>query len=174
MAAARIILTVALAAILGLACAHAGVVARSDYRSVERFPDRVGEIETLGVEVKSALPDGTVPEADLEKLSAFISDDLREGQSFGAVVDLTSGGDPGRVGLVVTIHINLLKAATTEERRKRVLSYLVGVVSLRNRVTDRSLGTATVWATGSGLDLTANYMPKTLRKFTQSIREILH
>ena len=60
MAAARIILTVALAAILGLACAHAGVVARSDYRDVERFPDRVGEIETLGVEVKSALPDGTV------------------------------------------------------------------------------------------------------------------
>jgi hypothetical protein len=174
MASARIILTVALAAILLLACAHAGVVAWSDYRVVERFPDRVGEIETLGVEVKSALPDGTVPEADLEKLSAFISDGLREGQSFGAVVDLTGGGDPGKVGLVVTVHINLLKSATPEERKKRVRSYLVGIVSLRNRVTDRSLGTATVWATGSGLDLTANYMPKTLFKFTDSIREILH
>lgn len=174
MAAARIILTIAFAATLGTACAQVGVVPRSDYRVVERFPDRVGEIETLGVEVKSALPDGTMSEADLEKLSAFISDGLREGDSFGAVVDLTSGGDPGKVGLIVTVHINLRKAATQEERRVRVRSYLVGVISLRNRVTGRNLGKATLWATGPGLDLTANYTPKTVRKFTEAIREIIH
>jgi len=143
MAAARIILTIAFAASLGTACAQVGVVPRSDYRVVERFPDRVGEIETLG-------------------------------DSFGAVVDLTSGGDPEKVGLIVTVHINLRKAATQEERRVRVRSYLVGVISLRNRVTGRNLGKATLWATGPGLDLTANYTPKTVRKFTEAIREIIH
>jgi hypothetical protein len=174
MAAARMILAIALAASLGTACAQVGVIPRSDYKVVERFPDRLGEIETLGVEVQSALPDGTMPEADLEKLSAFISDDLREGDRFGAVVDLTSGGDAENVGLIVTVHINLRKAATQEERKKRVRSYLVGIISLHNRVNGRSLGRATIWATGPGLDLTANYTPKTVRKFTEAIREIIH
>jgi hypothetical protein len=174
MAAVRIVLAVAIAVALGPACAQVGVVPRSDFKVVERFPDRVGEIETLGVEVESALPDGTISEADLEKLSAFISDGLREGDSFGAVVDLTSGGDAGKVGLVVTVHINLRKAATQEERKKRVRSYLVGIISLRNRVTGRSLGKAAIWATGPGLDLTANYTPKTVREFTDAIRQIIH
>jgi hypothetical protein len=168
------ILAIAIAAILGTACAQVGVIPRSDYKVVERFPDRLDEIETLGVEVRSALPDGTMSEADLEKLSAFISGGLREGDRFGAVVDLTRGGDAENVDLIVTVHINLRKAATQEERKKRVRSYLVGIISLRNRVTDRSLGRAAIWATGSGLDLTANYTPKTVRKFTEAIREIIH
>jgi hypothetical protein len=169
----RMILGVALVTALGLACAQLSAVPRSHFKIVERFPDRVGEIETLGVEVKSALPDGTVSEADLEKLSAFFSDGLREG-SFGAVVNLTSGGNADAVGLVLTVHVNLLKAATQEERKKRVASHLHGIISLRNRVTGRSLGTATIWATGSGLDLKPNYAPNIVLEFTEAIREIIH
>ena len=173
MAALRMILGVALVTALGLACAQLSAVPRSHFKIVERFPDRVGEIETLGVEVKSALPDGTVSEADLKKLSAFFSDGLREG-SFGSVVNLTSGGNANAVGLVLTVHVNLLKAATQEERKKRVASHLHGIISLRNRVTGRSLGTATIWATGSGLDLKPNYAPNTVLEFTEAIREIIH
>lgn len=173
MATVRIILAIALAVVLGLACAQVGVLPRSDFKVVERFPFRVGEIETLGVEVKSALPDGTLSEADLEKLSAFFSAGLRERDSFAVVVDLTSGGDPEKVDLVVTVHINLRKSATVEERKRRVRSYLVGIIALRSRVSGRSLGTATIWATGSGLDLEANYMPKIVREFTEAIREII-
>ena len=174
MMAARTILAVALAASLALACAQLGVAPRSHFKIVERFPDRLGGIETLGVEVKSALPDGSVSETDLERLSAFFSDGLREAGNFGAVVNLNGGGNANDVGLVLTVHINLLKAATQEERKKSIPSHLHGIISLRNRVTGRSLGTATIWATGSGLDLTTNYMPKTVATFTESIREILH
>jgi hypothetical protein len=174
MVAARTILAFALAASLGLACAQLGIAPRSHFKIVERFPDRLGEIETLGVEVKSALPDGSLSEADLEKLSAFFSDGLREAGNFGAVVNLNGGGNAKDVGLVLTVDINLLKAATPEERKKSIPSHLHGIISLRNRVTGRSLGTAAIWATGSGLDLTTNYMPKTVAEFTGAIQEILH
>ena len=100
MKAIRIVLAIALTAGIGLACAQGGVLPRAQFKITERFPDRPGQIETLGVEVKSALPDGMISELNLEKLSAFFSDGLREG-SFGAVVDLTSGGDVKDVAFVV-------------------------------------------------------------------------
>jgi hypothetical protein len=174
MTATRMVLALTLTAVVGLACAQLGVISRAQFKIVERFPDRVGEIETLGVEVKSALPDGMVSELNLEKLSAFFSDGLREGGSFGAVVDLTSGGDVKNVGLVVTVHISLLKASSQAERKKGVASHLHGTMSLRNRVTDRSLGVATIWASGSNLNLASNQMPKAVREFAEAMREILH
>ena len=179
MTATKMILGIALTATLGLACAQIGVAPSSRFKIVDRFPDRVGELEVLGIEVKSALPDGSIPEADLEKLAGFISDDLRgarggRGGSFAAVVNLNAGGKADKVGLILTIDINLLRAATPEERKKRVASHLHGTISLRNRVTGKHLGTAAIWATGSGLDLEPTYPPKTVAEFTDAIREIVH
>ncbi len=172
-AAIRMVLALTLTAVVGLACAQIGVNSKVHSKITERFPDRLNRIETLGVEVKSALPEGAVSELDLEKLSAFISDGLRKGV-FGAVVDLTGGGDVKNVGLVVTIHINLLEASDQAERKKGVTSHLHGSVTLRNRVTDRSLGATSIWASGSNLNLASNHAPQIVRKFTDELREVLH
>ena len=75
--------------------------------------------------------------------------------------------------LILTIEINVLDAATPEERKERVPSHLDGTISLRNRATEKSLGRATIWATGSGLDLKPTYKPDTVRAFTNEIRKII-
>jgi hypothetical protein len=165
-------LGIVLVTALGLACAQLGVAPSARFKIDERFPDRIGEAKVLGVEVTSALPSGSVSESDLKRLSGFFTRSLTEG-SFDAAFDLTSGGHAGEVDLILTVDITLLEAATPEERKKRVPSHLHGTISLRDRATGRNFGRATIWATGSGLDLKPEYMPDTVRKFIEAIRGIV-
>jgi hypothetical protein len=172
------ILGVLLAAMVVLAAAQLGAEPRAQFKVDERFPPRIGEIKILGVEVSSALSDGSVSEADLKSLSVFISDGLRKGSeagqgSFAAVVDITSGGRAKEADLILSIEITVLEAATPEERKERIPSHLHGTISLVSRATQKKLGTATIWATGLGLDLDSNYQPQTVRTFTATIREII-
>ena len=178
MTALRMILGVSLAATLALACAQLGVAPSARFKIDERFPPRIGEVKILGIDVISALPSGSVSEANLKSLSAFISDGLRQGSqagqgSFGAIVDITGGGRVEQADLVLTIAITLLEAATPEERKNRVPSHLHGIISLQSRESGKKLGTASIWATGSGLDLEPNYQPQTVRAFTNAIRDVL-
>ena len=78
MRSARTILTVALVGAFALGCGHLGVSPKSRFQIQERFPDRLGSVEVMGVEVRSALPDRTLPDADLEKLAGFLAHDLRQ------------------------------------------------------------------------------------------------
>jgi hypothetical protein len=178
MTAVRTILGVSLAATLALACAQLGVAPSARFKIDERFLPRFGEAKVLGIEVVSGLPNGSVSEADLKKLSAFVTDDLWAGNeagqgSFDAIINITGGARAEKADLILTVAITLLEAATPEERKNRVPSHLHAIISLQSRESGKKLGTASIWATGSGLDLEPNYQPQTVRAFTNAIRDVL-
>jgi hypothetical protein len=75
----------------GLACTSLS----SRFRITERFPDRMEQVEVFGVEVLSALPEGTIPNEQLEKLSAFFTHGLQQ-TTIGLVANLNAGAEAGR------------------------------------------------------------------------------
>ena len=172
MTAIRIFLCVVLAAAVGLACAQVGVSPSARYKVTKRFRDRLPGLKVLGIEVKSALPNGSISDAELEKLSGFFATDLRQVR-YLPVVNITAGGSETDADMILTIDITMLKAASQQERQKRIASHLRGNISLRSRTTDRELGAATIWAKGSGLNLKPNYVPATVRTFTKAIADVM-
>ena len=170
----RITVIVSIAAILFLAAAEVANALTANYEVTERFRRRLPGFKTLGVHVRSALPDGQlIPDADLEKLSSFISVDLRQSR-FLPVVNLTRYGDASAADMVLTVDITRIKAATRDERKQGIRSRLEGTIALRNRSTGRNMGRAELWATGSALDLGPNYVPAIVRTFTNAIADIIH
>jgi hypothetical protein len=171
MAASRMILLIVLASTFGLACSTMGISPTARYKIIERFPERLGPVEVVGVEVRSALPVGVISEADLEKLASFISERLQR-FTIGVIANINGGADAERMEVILTIDISLFEVATQEQRRNRVPSYLHGTVSLHRVATGRNLGTAIVWARGGRLDLDTNNVPDTVQEFAFAIRQI--
>lgn len=172
MRSARTILTVALVGAFALGCGHLGVSPKSRFQIQERFPDRLGSVEVMGVEVRSALPDRTLPDADLEKLAGFLAHDLRQ-TTIGVVTNLNAGADAAHASIVLTVDIHRLDASTREQRREGVPSRLYGTISLHRVATGRSLGTARIWVIGGALDLVPSYTPDTVREFASVIRRVV-
>ena len=71
------------------------------------------------------------------------------------------------------LDIDMLKAATQEERQNRVPSHLRGKISIHRVASGKRLGTAHIWSQGSGLDLAANNSPDTVREFVATLRSII-
>ena len=156
----------------GLACTSLSVSPSSRFRITERFPKRMGQVEVFGVEVRSALPEGTIPDEQLEKLSAFFTHELQQ-TTIGLVANLNAGAEAEMMAVILTVDINRLDAATQEEQLNRVPSRLYGKIKLHRVATDKKLGAATILVAGAGLDLEANYAPDTVREFAAVLRRIV-
>lgn len=169
----RTILAALLVLVFGFGCTHMGVSPRSRFQIQERFTDRLGRVEVMGVEVRSALPDRVLPDEHLEKLAGFLAHDLRQ-TTIGVVTNLNAGADVSDASIVLTVDVHRLDASTRAQRRQGVPSRLYGTISLRRVATGRSLGTARIWVIGGGLDLAPTYTPDTVREFASVIRRVVH
>jgi len=161
-----------------LACAHAplGVSPTSRYMVTERFLARPGGIDITGVIVRSAIDERDLSDAELEKLGSFLAAGLRK-TTIGPLLNLTGhqfdDEAETNVEFILTIEIDMLKAATQEDRQNRVPSHLRGKISMHRVASGKRLGTAHVWSQGSGLDLAASNSPDTVREFVATLRSII-
>lgn len=177
MSAMRMILGVALATTLGLACAQLGVVPSARFKVNQPFVPREGESNTLGVNVVAALPAGTLSAENLKRLSGWISVGLMEGSMdatgrFDRVIDMKNDGNQGNdANLILTVEISVLEAATQAEEKKQIPSHLHAKISLRSRATGKNMGSASIWAVGSELNLASNNRPRIVTAFINAIRE---
>ena len=171
MTARRTLLVIALTFSIGLACSVLGVSPVARYKITERFPERLGRVEIVGIQVNSALPAGVLSEADLEKLAGFICERLQI-FTIGLLANLNAGANAKQMEVILTIEISRFDASTQEQRKNRVPSYLHGDISLHRVSTGKRLGTATIWARGSGLKLKTNNIPDTVEEFALAIRQI--
>jgi hypothetical protein len=172
MTAIRRLLVVSFVVAFGLAWGSVAVSQTARYKITKRFPDRVGQIEVLGIEVRSALPDGTLSDADLEKLAGFLCERLQQ-TTIGLIANLNAGADAEHMAVILTVDIDRFDATTREQRQNRVHAYLFGTISLHRVSTGRHLGAASIWARGSGLDLGTNYLPDTVDEFAMAVRQIV-
>ncbi len=168
----RMLLVCALIVASGLSCSLLAVSPRSRFKVTDRFPDRLGQVEVFGIEVRSALPDGVVSDENLEKLSGFFADDLQQ-TTIGLVANINGGADPALMAVILTVDISRLDVPTQEQRKNRVPAYLHGTIALHRVANDRQLGSAVIWAKGSGLNLESNNSPDTVREFASVIRRIV-
>ena len=126
--------------------------------------------------VHSGLPEDAVSDAELERLGNFVAAGLRK-TTIGALVNLTGREfeeeADANVAFILTVDIDMLKAATQEERRNRIPSHLRGTVAIHRVASGRKLGKAMIWSRGSGLDLAANNSPDTVREFVATVRSII-
>lgn len=158
---------------LHLACGAAAVHPRAHFLIDDPFSSRVGRLEVTGVEVKSALSEGSLSDEDLEKLAGYVCADLRKA-TISKYLNLNAGADPGLASRILTIEVNLVQIATPEEQRDHVPSYLNGTVSFHRVATGANLGSARVWARGSSLGFQTNYVPNTVREFTSAIHKLIN
>ena len=166
------ILVVSLAVAFGLVCGSVGVSQTARYKITKRFPDRIGQVDVLGIQVESTLPDGTLSDADLEKLAGFLCERLQQ-TTIGLIANLNAGANTEHMAVILTVDIDRFDATTQEQRQNRVPSYLFGTISLHRVSTGKHLGAATIWARGTGLDLDTNYLPDTVDEFAMAVRQIV-
>jgi hypothetical protein len=174
MRARRTIPAALLVLAFGFGCTYMGVSPSSRFQIQERFTPRLGSVEVMGVEVRSALPDRVLPDDHLEKLAGFLAHDLRQ-TTIGVVTNLNGGADVSDASIVLTVDVHRLDASTRAQQREGVPSRLYGTISLRRVATGRSLGTARIWVIGGGLDLGPTYTstPDTVREFASVIRRVV-
>jgi hypothetical protein len=172
MAAIRMILIVSFMLASGIACGSVEGAHTARYKITNRFPDRLGQVEVLGIEVRSALPDGTLSDAELKKLAGFFCAYLQY-TTIGLIANLNAGANAKHMAVILTVDIDRFDVTTPEQQRNKVPAYLFGSISLHRVSTDRQLGSASVWARGSVLDLSTNYPSDTVDEFALAIRQIV-
>lgn len=151
-----------------------GVTAEGRYEEIQPFQRILGANE-LGLRVHSGLASGSLSDQQIKQLSTFLSDLLDESGAYDLVLDLTYSNDTSSVELLLDLVITDFHRATQQELAAGKPSRLTGNLTIKQ--TDglqRTVGVATIWATGVRLDLVGNTeAPDTVIEFADVIRDIM-
>jgi hypothetical protein len=138
------------------------------------FISRLGQGDALGVRVESKLTAGSLSKAQVDQLSALLSELLRSSGDLDLVIDVTSGGSPGATKVMLDVQITTFAPTTGAEREAGKMSHLSGAIQLIGE-NQENLGAATIWATGKRLDVVGKTLaPDTLEEFAKAILALMH
>jgi hypothetical protein len=136
---------------------------------------RLAEEDRFGVRVSADLESGTMSDEQVEALSTFISNLLRESRPGGVVLDLTSYESQSKsVDLVLDIVVTKFAPADAQARSQGIRSHLAGRLTMLDTANEPR-GAALIRADGFRLDvLKETKAPDTVVYFTNVIVDLIN
>ena len=127
----------------------------------------------IAVRVSSSLADGTLSDAQLKKLSAFICTLLRESGDFTMVRDLTASEETGSGPLLLEVEVTAFDVAGEAELEAGGMSQLDGTIQVTD-ARDSDQGRAKISASGDRLALEDETRPPdTVVQFARTVVRLL-